>query len=429
MKTNVIMGLSVLLLVVAATAAGYDDVVEQGWRGQVVPGSFQARINALKPGARLVLRGIEQGPIVIRTPGVTIEGQGQGIIDGQGRGSVVLIEADDVTLRGLTIQSSGQFNPHVDAGVAVSSAKGVRLEQLLIKDVLFGVDISASQDVELRRSELSSYLEMAPNNRGDAIRVWSSKDVLIEDNFWHDARDAVAWYSERVTFRRNHASRTRYSVHSMYSKSLLIEENRFEGNSVGIFIMYGQGTTVLNNRISRSAGVTGIGLGLKETSSVYAQGNAFIYCATGLLVDNSPWEPGTRNWFLENQLQFNDVGVLLANDRDNEFRRNRFESNRLDVDSEQRRKSPGLWRGNYWGDYEGFDRDADGIGDTPHIPRKYGDLLTGSHPSARYFTGSAVLVVVNLIERLVPLTEPIELLEDVEPHRISKSKQVSHDSN
>ena len=55
------------------------------------------------------------------------------------------------------------------------------------------------------------------------------------------------------------------------------------------------------------------------------------------------------------------------------------------------------------------------MGDTPHAPRKYGDLLVGAHPSARFFSGAPVLTMVGIIERLVPLTEPLLLLRDEEP--------------
>lgn len=384
------------------------------WRAKIETGPLQQKIDALAPGDVLELRGTELGPIVIRTPGITIDGGGTAVIDGRRQSSVVVVDADDVTIRDITIEGSGDFSPRVDAGVAITSRRNIRLHNLTIRDVLFGIDVSESSDVIIEGCDISSK-DVDPNYRGDAIRLWSSKDVHLQGNHWHDARDAVAWYSERVKFLRNTATRNRYSIHSMYSDSLIIEENEFDDNSVGIFIMYGTGTTVLRNTVRRSSTLTGIGLGLKETSSVYAEENSFIYCATGILVDNSPWEPQTRNWFLGNQLMFNDVGILLANDRQNEFRGNVFRANRRDVDSEQRRKSPGIWRGNYWDDYGGFDRDRDGIGDTPYIPKKYGDLLTGEHPSARYFEGSPIVALISLIERLVPMTEPIELLEDPEP--------------
>jgi nitrous oxidase accessory protein len=390
------------------------------WRPPVKPGSLQTRIDALQPGQTLRLSGVNQGPIHIKTQGITLEGDGTAVIDGQRRDSVIVVEADNVTIRNLTVRGSGDFNPNVDAGIAVVSTVGTTIDTVKIEDALFGIDVSASNQVVIANSDISSK-NVDPTLQGDAIRIWAAKDVEVRDSFWHDARDVVAWYSERVRIVGNRATRTRYSVHSMYSKSLMIENNEFEANSVGIFIMYGVGTTVLNNTIRRSAGLTGIGLGLKETSSVYASGNSFVYCATGILLDNSPWEPNTKNWIVDNQLVSNDVAVLLANDRDgNDITGNEFRGNRVDVDTEQRRKSPGKWLGNYWDQYEGFDRDLDGVGDTPHIPRKYGDQITGEHPSTRYFSGAPVLVLIGLIERLVPMTEPIELLVDPSPRRARK---------
>ena len=414
--------LGVIVLCVASPLATAQPAVKTGdelvtWRAPVNPGPLQVRVDRLATGQTLTLTGVNYGPIHIKTPGVTIEGDGTAVIDGQGRDSVVVIQADNVRLRNLTVRASGEFNPNVDAGIAVVSSRGVRIDSVRVEDSLFGIDVSASRDVHITRCDVSSK-DLDPTFQGDAIRIWSSQDVKLLDSHWHDARDVVAWYSERVHIARNRATNTRYSVHAMYSKSLLVEDNVFEGNSVGVFVMYGVGTTVLNNTVRRSSGLTGIGLGLKETSNAYVRGNTFVYCPTGILVDNSPWEPNTKNWLLDNRLVSNDVGVLLANDRaGNEISGNEFRSNRADVDTEQRRKSPSRWSGNIWDQYEGFDRDGDGVGDTPHIPRKYGDLLTGEHPSARFFAGSPVIVLIGLIEQVVPMTEPIELLEDPLPRR------------
>ncbi len=386
------------------------------WRRADATGALQARLDRLLPGERLVLEaGRHEGPIIIKVPGVTIEGDHGAVIDGRGLGTVVSIQANGVTLRGLTITGSGNSNPLVHAGVTIDTQSDVRLERLTLRDTLFGIEIANSHHVRVEKCDIASKA-IDETFRGDALRIWHSKDVDIVDNHWHDARDAVAWYSDNVRFLDNRAERSRYSIHGMYSKNILIKGNRFEKNAVGIFLMYGTGSTVVDNEIRESNGATGIGLGLKETSLVYARDNRFVYCASGILVDNSPWEPGTRNWFHGNLLAFNDVGVLLANDRPgSEFKDNQFQSNRMDVDTEARRTSPGRWLRNYWDSYAGFDRDGDGWGDTPHAPRKFGDLMTGSHPSSQFFRGSPVLQLISLLERLVPMTEPLLLLEDAEP--------------
>ncbi len=405
-----------LLVLTAGTALGAPQGANASWQSGTELGALQERVERLLPGETLELEpGVHEGPIAIRTPHVALVGRPGTVVDGRGRGTVISIEAPGVRIEGLAIRGSGDSNTRTDAGISVQGQRDVTLRGLHVSDALFGIDVGDSEDVLIEGCEISSKA-LDVTMRGDAIRIWSSRRVEVRDNYWHDARDAVAWYSEGVLFERNRGVRSRYSMHSMYSESLTIRENFFEDNSVGIFVMYGQGITVLDNEIRRSTGAAGIGIGLKETSNVYAEGNAILHCATGIVVDNSPWEPGTKSWFHENILAFNGTAVLLANDRSgNQFVRNVLRSNATDVDTEGRRTSQSLWLSNHWDRYEGFDRDGDGMGDTPHEPRKYGDLLVGAHPSARFFSGAPVLTMVGIIERLVPLTEPLLLLRDEEP--------------
>lgn len=416
------IGLSLVATVSAITTRAVADAPgRDAWRErETVLGALQLRVLALDPGGVLELEpGIHQGPIVIRTPGVTIRGVKGSIIDGEGHGTVVIVEADDVTLENFEVTGSGTSHDQVDAGVSVRNAARVKLRQLVVVDCLFGIDIAKGRDVSLEDSRISSK-SLDLGLRGDAIRIWASRDIVIRGNHWRDTRDAVSWYSERVRFEDNDASRARYSVHSMYSKSLIIQNNRFLDNSVGIFIMYGEGTTILDNLVRGSLGATGIGLGMKETSSLFARGNRFIYCSTGILVDNSPWNPDSRNWFQENYIAFDGVGVLFSSGREgNLFEANTFEANGVDADSETRTQSQSTWRGNYWDAYDGFDRDGNRVGDTPYRVIKYADLMTGSHPAARFFYATPVAALVGLVERLLPLTEPTVLLEDHEPRLVS----------
>lgn len=387
------------------------------WREAVKTGEFQATIDRLRPGETLRLgAGTYRGPIALRTPHVTIVSDVGATISGGGAGSVVVIEAEGVTVRGLRIEHSGNSYEQVDAGISIRSTADVRLENNVIEDCLFGVDISGSRRISVTGNRISSKA-LDLGLRGDGIRIWASEDVEILRNLWSDTRDIVSWYSKRVRFEDNEGTRSRYSLHSMYSNDLFIKNNFFHENSVGIFLMYGQGTTVLNNRVQSSLGSTGIGLGMKETSGVYAQGNSFLYCATGILVDNSPWLPASRNWFVKNQIAFNQSGVLFSNDREgNEFRANVLRGNALDADTESRSGSRSLWIDNAWDRYDGFDENRDGVGDTPYVVKKYADILTSSDPAAGFFRHSPVLVLIEVIARLIPTTDPAVILKDERPH-------------
>lgn len=409
------MFVRVLLMTLAVTSLAFANDFT-AWRENTPVGELQLRILSLKPGDVLELEsGTHQGPIVIHTPGVTLRGQQGARVVGNDKGTVISVEADNVQVEGLIISESGQSHDRVDAGIAIRNAKGVTIKNNRIEDCLFGIDIANAKNVSVENNHISSK-GLPLGLRGDAIRLWSSQDIEIKNNHWSDTRDTVSWYSERVNFLNNESTRSRYSIHSMYSKRLMIRGNQFRGNSVGIFIMYGEGTLVLDNVVSDSVGATGLGLGMKETSGLYARGNKFLYCASGILVDHSPWQPTSKDWFQENTLAFNNVGVLFSDARPgNLFQKNRFISNMVDVDSESRHPSQSEWIENYWDSYDGFDRNRDGVGDTPYRILKFSDLLSGSHPMAQFFHGSPVATLVSIVERMLPLTEPIELIVDPKP--------------
>ena len=73
------------------------------------------------------------------------------------------------------------------------------------------------------------------------------------------------------------------------------------------------------------------------------------------------------------------------------------------------------WRGNYFDTYAGFDRDADGRGDTPHAEYAYADRIWIEMPVARFFRMTPVMELLDFLERLAPLSNPELQALDEEP--------------
>ncbi len=106
----------------------------------VAPPSLQQRIDALPAGFTLKLEpGIHRGPIVIEKA-LVLDGQGEAVIDGLGKGSVISIRADGVTLRGLSIIHSGSSHDSIDSGISVKSSRNI-IRDNIIRDTLFGIDL------------------------------------------------------------------------------------------------------------------------------------------------------------------------------------------------------------------------------------------------------------------------------------------------
>lgn len=393
----------------------------EGWHQEVKTGPLQKEIDKLLPNSTLKLaKGLHHGPIHIKTPGINIEGAPGAVITGDEIGSVIVIEANDVTIKGLTIKGSGLSYTQADSGIGLRSVNNIKLLGNTIEDCLFGIDVY-SGDNNLIQDNVISSKNLEIGLRGDAIRLWSVTNSKVLNNKWSHSRDVVSWYSQKIDFRGNKGSDSRYSIHSMYSKGLKIQNNVFKRNQVGIFLMYGSDFIISNNYIERAQGATGMGIGLKETSNIIAQNNTINYSAVGVMVDNSPFNAGSRSWFYGNKFAFNGKGVVLSNDLvGGEFKKNSFVGNLQDVDTEHRRGSQSVWDKNTWDKYVGFDEDRNNVGDTPFVIRIYGDSLRKSNPKSSLFYGTPLFTLVGIIEEVANLGEPIIVLTDKNPNLLKK---------
>lgn len=385
----------------------------QGAGAQPTP--FQLLVDATPDNGRLVPPpGVYAGPVVIDHP-LTLDGEGRVVIDGGGHGTVLYLETDGAVIRNLRLTNSGVSHNDIDAGIQVRGNFNV-VKDCVIDNCLFGIDLQQCENDIVRRNTISSK-PMDLGQRGDGIRLWYSFHNKIEQNICRDVRDMVVWYSSDNEIRNNTQTDSRYSLHFMYSQYNLVTENRFLRNSVGIFLMYSDGVVIRNNHILHAAGPTGIGIGFKETSDLVIENNEVLYCASGLYIDLSPFQPDTENRFRNNTLAYNGIGIRFLNDwHGNVFNGNRFVGNLTQIAvSGGSTANHNVWRDNYWSGYEGFDRDHDGVGDTPHEIYAYADRIWHDVPYAQFFKGSPLLETLDFLERLVPLSAPRLLVMDPAP--------------
>ncbi|BBO22110.1 MAG: nitrous oxide reductase family maturation protein NosD [Burkholderiales bacterium] len=387
---------------------------------------FQELVDAAPAGATLKpAPGSYAGPVRLDKP-LVIDGGGQVTIDAGGKGTVFSLETDGAVLRGLTLRGSGESHDTDDACLDVRGHRNV-IEQLVITDCLFGIDLKQSNANLVRNNRISSK-PLPLGVRGDALRLWYSNDNRIEGNDISDSRDMVAWYSHGNAITGNTGRRSRYSIHFMFATYNLVEDNRFYDNAVGIYLMYTEGVHVRRNVISHATGATGMGIGFKEASDAIIEGNEIIYCAIGVQSDLSPFQPGTKIEFRGNRIAYNGIGMLFTSELGGNIATgNDFEGNLTHV-AQAGRNTGGLneWRGNHWDDYQGFDRNGDGTGDTPYELYAFADRIWMEIPQARFFKTSPALELLDFLERLAPFSSPELMLKDDAP-RFGKPERNAHE--
>jgi nitrous oxidase accessory protein len=388
--------------------------------------SLQPLIDAAKAGDIITPKpGVYAGNLIIKKP-ITLDGQDKVTLDAGGEGFVISLRTDGATLRGLHLRNSGDQHNDLDAGIQVRGNYNV-IKDNTIEDTLFGVELQQSHNNVVRRNVIGSK-PFDLGVRGDGIRLWYSRDNRIEENQVTKSRDVVVWYSSENLIRKNVITSGRYGLHFMYALNNRVEDNSFKGNTVGAFLMYSDGITLKGNRISHGTGTAGMGIGMKESSDVTIEDNTIIYCAKGIYLDVSPFQPDTTNRIRRNRLAFNNIGILFHNDwTGNIIEDNRMENNFVQVSvnagASAKRNN---WDGNYWDDYRGFDLDKDGVGDSSHEMRVFADRLWMDVPPAAFFKGSAILSVIDFMERLAPFSEPIELLRDPRPKMSADVELADH---
>lgn len=376
--------------------------------------ALQAWIDTALPGTVLRLpAGTYRGPAVIAKP-LTLEAIGKVVVNGGGSGTVLTIKSDHVTVRGLTLRNSGGSHDAIDGGI-MAEGNHLLIENNVVEDVLFGISLHRSTGSVVRHNRIRSR-PVDSADRGDGLRLWYSTGNRIEDNDIAQIRDITVSNSPRNRYTGNVIRDSRRAFNFLFSHRSIVERNLLEKNSTGIIALNSEGMIIRRNRILHAMDASGAGIALKETSAALIQGNEIVHCAHGIMAD-SPMNPLNRIVFVDNLIAHNITGIYFYGAKGGHIAiNNTFHSNLWPVtiigDGDPMNDT---WWGNSWDNYEGFDLDGDGFGDTPHELHAWADRIWIETPSATFFRNSPVLELLDFLEKLAPFSPPSLILRDTAP--------------
>jgi len=363
-----------------------------------------------RAGDRIVVRaGTYREPtLVVKTPRLVIEGDGWPVLDGEEQRSVLIVQADDVTVRGLVVTRTGVSNLDDRAGIRVRDARRCVIEHNRIVDNLFGIYLQRAADCEVRDNEVSAH-GLSQTTSGNGIHLWYSPGARIERNHVTGQRDGIYFeFSQGGYTSGNLSERSqRYGLHFMYSDSCRYENNVFRDNTSGVAVMYSRGITITNNRFERSWGAAAYGLLLKEILGGEVSNNVFTQNSTGIYLEGSSHLAVRDNDFLQNGC----ASKVLADAEDDHFSGNRFAGNAFDVTTNSRSANSTFDR-NWWGEYRGYDLNRDGIGDVPFHPVRLFALVVENHQSALVLLRSPLVAILDAAERVFPVMTPTALVDN-----------------
>lgn len=394
-------------------------VIPEGPPRSVTPApgaDLQALISELPAGSQVRLQpGFWRGPLVIDRP-LELSGEPGAVIDGGGHGTVLVVAAPDVVLHDLRVTGGGFLPQSNDSGVVIAADRAW-VHHLTIDHAYLGIDLRQADHARIEHNTISGDPTSVFGLRGDGIRLWESDHNVVEGNTLTHTRDLVVWYSNDNEIRGNTVRDSRYGTHLMHTERVRIEGNLYDGDVVGVFVMYADETTLRDNVVSGALGEAGVGLGFKESDRLEVIGNRLIGNTTGIYLDTTPHRNGGFARFADNLVGANEVGARFHGRSDGAtFLGNRFVANRTVATVDARVSTAKIsFDGNRWSDYAGYDLDRDGRGDLPFEARSVQGSLVARKPALAWFTGTPASWLLEAFAAAFPMFAPPPLLVDPRP--------------
>lgn len=361
-----------------------------------------------RDGSRVIVAGgvHRDTPYVIRAS-IELVGEDGAVLDAGGHGMVLRVEANGVTVRGLTLRNAGVSQIADNAAVLVESVSDCRIENNTLEENFFGIYLAATEGcvVEGNRLTASGTREVTS---GNGIHLWNTTSTVLRGNDVQGHRDGFYLeFAREVRLEQNHSEgNLRYGLHFMFSDDSIYERNTFRSNGAGVAVMYSRRIRMAENTFIDNRGAAAYGLLLKDVTDGEVVANRFLNNTTALMADGADRMEIRGNRFFGNGWAIR----VRASSQESRFTANDFIENAFDVVTNSRHTA-NLFEGNYWSRYRGYDRTGDGFGDVPHRPVRFFAVLAERHPVALMLLRSPVADVLDLAERVLPVLTPAELMD------------------
>lgn len=346
---------------------------------------LQLLIDATPANGILKLKGkTYRGSIVISKP-ITIEGSENTVIKSLNT-IFTVTNTSDVTIRNVTLEAD-------ELAIYASNVNNLHLEQLSIKETPAAIQIMKSQQIKINRLNIEGDQGHFAQKK-NAIAIHQAQKITISNTNINNMLDGIYLEQiEDVNAFQNKVSGSRYAYHVMYGNDLNFSDNIASQNMTGFMIMVAKHVHISNNQIKEHNQLNSLGSYFYDVQHVIFAENQVEENTIALDILN------TNNLEIINNI-FSTNGTVLQVRRSETtvVKKNRFFSNILTARADQYNF---ILERNMYDDFNGYDFNQDGIGDTSYIAsNSFGQWMV-KKPVYQYYMGSPAVSVLNTLETTV----------------------------
>jgi uncharacterized repeat protein (TIGR01451 family) len=313
-----------------------------------VPGGYatiQAAVDAASAGDTIEVQSGTYNENVDVNKQLTLRGVGWPVVDASGSGSAITISAEGCILQGFVARNSRSASGF-DSGITVIS-NGATISGNNATGNDNGIHIYRSTG-----STISGNTATGNSNTGIIIG-YSSNNIVTSNIANYNSRYGIyIRQSDGNTISGNTATgNSGFGIGLISSRNNNISDNNATDNFIhGIYLLSSSGNTIRDNDATDN---TGDGINIDTSSNNNISGNAITGNSYGITIDASSGNTIYLN-------TFDNTNNAQSDSNDN------WNATTLQTSVHNGRTLTGFL-GNIWSDYDGFDCDHDGVGDTPYI--------------------------------------------------------------
>jgi nitrous oxidase accessory protein len=381
--------------------------------------TIQEGINQASEGDTvLVKKGIYKEVNIIINKSIILLGENLPTIDGEDKGEIIKITADNVTVDGFKILNVGTSYTSDYAAIRVIKRNGFLIQNLQLEKLFFGIYLEKSNNGKVLNNTIMGDA-VNEYNSGNGIQLWYCKGVEVRGNKVQNVRDGIYLeFSDNIKISHNLSKNNlRYGLHFMFSNHNVYDYNTFENNGAGVAVMFSKFVEMNHNVFKENWGTAAFGLLLKEINDAKITNNVFKENTVGINIEGSNRIDYKNNDFISNGWAIKVRGACYTNN----FENNNFLYNSFDI-SYNSNLNDNKFSHNFWSNYTGYDLDKNGIGDVPYRPVKLFSYIVNRTPETIILLRSLFIDIIDFSEKVSPVFTPDNLVDEN-----PKMKTINHD--